>query len=74
MVTLEGWSDEGQYWIMRNSWGRSWGENGRMRIKWKDRFGNNCNGIGNIAVFIMLFPEDEYEGSLAGAFGVPLKW
>ncbi len=33
-VQLVGWDDAGQYWILRNSWGPNWGENGFMRIKW----------------------------------------
>ena len=39
-VNLVGWDDAGQYWIMRNSWDSTWGENGFMRIKW------GCNKIG----------------------------
>ena len=31
-VILVGWNDEGGYWILRNSWGDSWGEDGYMRI------------------------------------------
>lgn len=34
-VVLCGWDDATQSWLMRNSWGTSWGESsGYMRIKW----------------------------------------
>ncbi len=35
-VALVGWDDNGGdgYWILRNSWGVNWGENGYMRIKY----------------------------------------
>jgi C1A family cysteine protease len=45
-VNLIGWDDAGQYWIMANSWGVNWGENGFMRIKW------NCNKIGWAANYV----------------------
>ncbi|MBR1834956.1 MAG: DUF333 domain-containing protein [Bacteroidales bacterium] len=37
-VAIVGWGkdeDDGEYWIIRNSWGSTWGENGYMRIKMK---------------------------------------
>ncbi|MBI9074025.1 MAG: hypothetical protein JEZ02_01355 [Desulfatibacillum sp.] len=39
-VALVGWNDNGDaenngYWILRNSWGTGWGENGYMRIKYR---------------------------------------
>jgi C1A family cysteine protease/predicted secreted protein len=33
-VLLVGWDDATGSWILRNSWGPNWGENGYMRIKW----------------------------------------
>lgn len=45
-VNLVGWNDKGGYWIMRNSWGESWGENGYMKIKY------GCNAIGYAASFV----------------------
>lgn len=50
-VVLVGWDDEEGYWIMRNSWGASWGEQGYMRIKY------NCNQIGYAASFVVYEPK-----------------
>lgn len=38
-VNLVGWNDDvtPRHWIMRNSWGSSWGENGYMRIAYGSR-------------------------------------
>jgi hypothetical protein len=47
-VNLVGWDDENQAWIMRNSWGSGWGEQGYMRIKY------NCSNIGYAANYATL--------------------
>lgn len=39
-VVICGWDDSRGAWLMKNSWGTSWGENGYMWIKY------NANGIG----------------------------
>lgn len=33
-IVLVGWDDATQSWILRNSWGPEWGENGYMRIQY----------------------------------------
>lgn len=49
-VNIVGWDDAGGYWIMRNSWGSSWGDKGYMKIKY------GCNGIGSAASYVNYKP------------------
>jgi len=35
-VVIVGYNDEQQYWIVKNSWGPDWGENGYFRIAYGD--------------------------------------
>jgi hypothetical protein len=44
-VVLVGWDDSGGYWIMKNSWGSGWGEEGYMRITY------GCSRIGYAASY-----------------------
>ncbi len=46
-VVLVGWNDAEGVWIMRNSWGESWGEDGYMRIPY------DCSFIGYSACYLL---------------------
>jgi len=50
LVALVGYNDDGQYWILRNSWGASWGEEGYMRIKYRS------NAVGEQTTFVNYKP------------------
>lgn len=54
-VNIIGWDDDKGAWLIKNSWGTVWGENGYMWIKY------NSNGIGRLAAWIdaKLKPEDK---------------
>ncbi len=45
-ILIVGWEDENQCWIVKNSWGSNWGENGYFRIRW-----GSC-GMGKNIPFI----------------------
>ena len=53
-VVLVGWDDNGGdgYWILRNSWGTGWGQNGYMRIKW------GTSKVGYAANYVIFMPPD----------------
>ena len=45
-VVIVGWNDREQSWIVKNSWGKGWGDHGYFRIKWGD------SSMGRFAPFI----------------------
>ncbi len=47
-VILVGWDDSAQAWILRNSWGPAWGENGYMRIRY------GTSNVGYAATYVVV--------------------
>jgi inhibitor of cysteine peptidase len=45
LIALTGWNDAEEYWVLKNSWGASWGMSGYMNIKY------NVNAVGSMASF-----------------------
>jgi C1A family cysteine protease len=52
MVDIVGWDDTDGTWIVRNSWGDSWGENGYFRILRQNSNGKKCMGIATEAAVL----------------------
>jgi len=64
MINIVGWDNEGAafdangnlppgkgIWILRNSWGASWGGKGYMRSKMTDSKGKRCNAVAEEAAY-----------------------
>lgn len=63
-VVLVGWDDNEGAWIMRNSWGPQWGENGYMRIAY------GCSQIGHATFAVQYLPPDCNSNGIADDFDI----
>jgi len=53
IVSIIGWDDQKEAWLIKNSYGKKWGENGFGWIKY------GSNGIGKFSAFVVADPDAE---------------
>jgi C1A family cysteine protease len=53
ILTIIGWDDEKGAWLIKNSFGKEWGENGFGWMKY------GSNGIGRFSAFVVADPDEE---------------
>ncbi len=66
-VLLVGWDDDKQAWLMKNSWGTRWGQDGYMWISY------NSNNIGYAAAWVAAKPDSAVSSdvlALAHKYGI----
>lgn len=51
IVAIVGWDDRDAAWIVRNSHGEAFGENGYIRMRYVGSNGGKCNNLGESAAF-----------------------
>jgi len=74
-VVVVGWSDAGQYFIVKNSWGPDWGEGGFFRIAYDQTLGDYTSGRVGLGWWVSAFGNAYRNGNLAdlvcGDFSAP---
>jgi len=70
-VTLIGYgeAEQGKYWLIKNSWGADWGEEGKMRLLRTDDDENQC-GLDNQAEKGTACKDDPKEVTVCGTCGI----
>lgn len=57
-IVIVGWDDQRGAWLMRNSWGTKWGEDGYMWIKY------GANSVGKYAAWVLAADDPELKGDV----------
>eukprot|EP00727_Mastigamoeba_balamuthi_P005449 m51a1_g1523 hypothetical protein (1621) ;mRNA; f:445505-451523 len=71
-VLLVGWGQDsaGGYWLIKNSWGAKWGENGFFRL----RRGRNTCLVTNEKATAAVAPQKPLSVDLSGSFALRTHW
>ncbi len=69
-VVLVGYNDDEQYWIIKNSWGTGWGEDGFARLRYNkcDVESNNC-GLASVEISSLNLKDSDADGFIDVATG-----
>ncbi len=67
-VLVVGYDDPGQYFIVKNSWGTGWGEQGYFRIAYSEVTGDSQFGFETIAYYVGDDPDPTCKHELADYF------
>jgi hypothetical protein len=75
-VSIVGWNDADQAWIVRNSWGAGWGMNGFFEIAWSDTSGLGAQTWGFTVAppgAYVSFPDVRDNRVLTGTVTLPIE-
>lgn len=63
-VTIVGWDDSQRYWIVKNSWGQTWGDSGFFNMRW-----GTCgidSGAYSFGIYMTYTPSDDDDDNDGG--------
>jgi C1A family cysteine protease len=70
-ISIVGYNDTGEYWIVKNSWGTGWGNLGYIRISYNNSVYNYGTWLTNNSDYRVLFLDDSYYVNLTDVQTIP---